>query len=93
MAGAQAQALVGSIIYLHVAPTTGGTHEEPVWAEWPLLTGMAGGGKGILPAWGTWVPRTHKGHAQEVLPQPSTLPEVEQAGPMGDHRAGPGITR
>lgn len=33
MAGAQTQALVSSIVYLHVTAPTGGTHEEPVWAE------------------------------------------------------------
>lgn len=33
MAGAQTQALISSIIYLHVTSSAGGTHEEPVWAE------------------------------------------------------------
>lgn len=37
MAGAQTQALVSSIIYLHVTSPTGGTHEKPVWTEWHWL--------------------------------------------------------
>lgn len=37
MAGTQTQALVSSIIYLHVTSPAGGTHEEPEWAEKPWL--------------------------------------------------------
>jgi hypothetical protein len=33
VARAQAQALIGSIIHLHVASATRGAHEEPVQAE------------------------------------------------------------
>lgn len=35
MAGAQAQALISSVVHLHVPSPAGGTHEEPVWAEYP----------------------------------------------------------
>lgn len=35
VAGTQAQALVGSVIHLHVAAPTRGAHEEPVQEEWP----------------------------------------------------------
>ena len=33
MAGAQTQALVSSVVDLHVPSPAGGAHEEPVWAE------------------------------------------------------------
>lgn len=35
VAGAQAQALVGHVVHLHVAASAGGAHEEPVWAVEP----------------------------------------------------------